>query len=121
MGGGMTNRPEVAKRLGGHASVAAGDLSGRAGEPDLEQPICEREQTVSFRVEGITQVGEGIRVVLADPLALVADGRRIGQLTDLRQVATLTACINDGYRFVGEVIAVDPDLGEGLALVAGVR
>jgi hypothetical protein len=52
---------------------------------------------------------------------LVAHGKAVGSLTDIRQGATVTACLNDGYHVVGKVLAVDSDTSEGLALVIGVR
>jgi hypothetical protein len=118
MGGGITRRPEVAKHL--DARRADGNGGGGVGQPDLEQAICEREQAVSFRVKGDVEVGDRIRVVLGDPLDVIVNGRAVGRLTDARQAATLTACINENYRIVGEVVRIS-DVGEAHAVVVGVR
>jgi hypothetical protein len=121
MGGGVTDKPEVAKRLQ-RPEVGGGDAPGTTSEEaDLTSSVCERQHTVSFTLASPAEVGASLRITLGEPPVVVADGRDIGVLNDIRQAATLAACIKFGYRVVGEVVAIDADRREGFATVTGVR
>src|SRR4051794_14390920 len=130
MGGGKRNFQEVRKARQLAPSLRSnaeetGAASHSASQPGhgLNEPICEQQQTVSFRlVEGADVAhGEAITVVPGSPPAVTTAAGRVGELTDPRQSETLLACIKADYSIFGEVTAIDVDLREGLASVAGVR
>jgi hypothetical protein len=85
--------------------------------------LCERSQLVAFRLTTAedVEVGADVRVVLGTPPAIVVDRRTAGYLTDRRQAQTIAACLSSGYLVSGEIVALDEELGGGLASVAGVR
>lgn len=120
MGGGNTTREEVAKRIRQFLGRDGGGAMG--AEPAAEELLlCEKPQTVSFRAAGAVAVGTEIRIARADPPAVIAGGAQVGTVSNRQQAATLNACLDDGYAISGTVVTLDPDLGEGLATVAGVR
>lgn len=125
MGGGERKVKETPKRLRPRRTTETplDESGGGSGGnvPDLTVPICEREQAISFRIESEIEAGSQLRVQRGQPPVIVVDGRVVGRLSDARQAATLSACMNDGYAIVGELVAVDSELGEGLATVFGVR
>lgn len=126
MGGGERKVKETPKRLrprrtNDTAIDGSGGGSGGGQVPDLDVSICEREQAISFRVAGKIEAGSQLRVQRGQPPVIVVDGRVVGRISNARQAATLSACMNEGYAIVGELIAVDMELGEGLATVFGVR
>ena len=130
MGGGKRSFQEVRKArqlapaLGSYEADAGGSRSSEAPEAQgLREPLCEREQTVSFRLfDGAKlALGDAVAVLLGSPPTVATATARVGELTDARQSETLLACIEADYSIFGEVIAIDTDLREGLATVAGVR
>jgi hypothetical protein len=131
MGGGRTRKLEVPKRLRREPTPLDGDTSGVEGEVapggamkakvDLELPICEQPQTIALRLEQLTEIGTAVRLVRGNPPVLVAGAKPVGVLSDPRQAALLTACLDDGYAVAGEIVALDQETGEALAAVVGVR
>src|SRR5438105_5042949 len=121
MGGGDTKIEEAPKRLRGRDGTAGDGASGAGAAVDLTTPICERQQDVPVRLV-VEDVGERtpVRVVLGDPPALVSDGRTVGRVNDRRTAATLTACLNQGYEIVGQIVVVLPE-SRGVAAVVGFR
>lgn len=117
MGGGETKTRETPKRL---RAPAGGGASG--GELDLSTRICEREHSVEVRlVDDSVAEGTQIRVVLGDPLAVIAGQRAIGSLADRRAAATLAGCLSAGYQITGEIVTVDIDAAVATACVVGRR
>lgn len=133
MGGGKRRFPEVRKarrlappRLANEDQVQGDSSSQSQPTPEtdgLRDSVCERAQLVAFRLfdEADVTVAEAVRVTFGQPPIVVSENGRIGELSDLRQAQTLSACISSGYSILGEVTAVDLDLREGLASVAGLR
>jgi len=118
MGGGGTDRPEARKHLRGKRT---GREVGGAGASALEPPICERTQTLSFLASSPVSVGDAVRVVRANPPAIVVGSGPVGFVADGQQAATITACLDDGYAFVGEIVKVDAQVGSAEATVVGLR
>jgi hypothetical protein len=121
MGGGDTKIEEAIKRLRIRDGTAGDGASGDGTTVDLTTSICERQQDVPVRLV-VDGVGEGtaVRVVLGDPPALVSDGRTVARVADRRAAATLTACLNQGYEIIGQIVAVMPDR-QAVASIVGVR
>jgi hypothetical protein len=120
LGGGNTTREEVAKRIRQFIRRDGGG-QGESAPAIEELHLCEKPQTVSFRATSRVAAGTEIRVMRADPPAVIADGVQIGAVSNRQQAATLNACLDDGYAISGSVVTFDQDLGEGLATVVGVR
>ena len=99
----------------------AGGGGGRGEKPQI--PVCEREQRLAIRIDdgAALEVGEQIGVVRGMPLAVVAGGKAVGSVTDRRQSAMISGCLDAGYLISGRVTMVDDDRGEALAVVAGVK
>ncbi|MDX6451422.1 MAG: hypothetical protein QOH16_1471 [Gaiellaceae bacterium] len=127
MGGGKTRRKETAARgltrlLKSIAGAAGDGASGAQGHGDiLGTRPCERDQLVSFRGESPSKEGLAVRVAIGEPPTIVAGGATIGTISDRRQGAVLVACLEDGYRVGGTIVSFDPQTGEGLATVVGVK
>lgn len=122
MGGGRRQVKEVPKKL----EVTYHAHSRLQGEPGahgavLDTPICEREHVITCRLEEDVEVGDDVRVVLGDPLALMAGSRFVGRVSDAPLAATLTACLEAEYTLVGRVQTVDLNGREVSAIVVGVR
>jgi hypothetical protein len=102
--------------------TGSGSAGSSGGAVARERPSpCEQEHVVAFRVVAeAAALGVGVEVMLDAPAELVAAGETVGILSDVRQSQTLSACLASGYRFFGGIVAIDRELGEGLATVAGV-
>lgn len=118
MGGGDTKIQETPKRLSRRPYGGEGGEGG-AGGIDLATSLCEREQTVQVELAEEVRIGTAVRVVLADPPALIAGGRTVARVAERRAAATLVGCLTAGYTITGEIVAVDAE--QATAVVAGVR
>jgi hypothetical protein len=94
-------------------------MEASGGALATSDEYCAREHRLPFKVtaDAAPNKGDVIRLSDGNPPRLLGDDGEIGVIN--RRATAIRNCLDDDWEMTGEIAAINPEAGHGIAVVRG--